>query len=215
MNTCARLFHADNVNAYYSDAHKQVVISADVTMNPYSDNVHICPNLLAMPAERSFIVEGVTRPGIHPMIAVKRTIHYNFNSDLTPKSVFVFVQGIDAPARLEIPVGGQPPVAAVSSTAAPASTDQALPGGGSTAAAGGAAGHGGPSKGHVPAEIIGFSETFSFDEALHDAINQARAKFPAPATRNPDVGIRVEVKEIYASVDGNMRHGLFLKTTAG
>ena len=205
MNTCARLFHADNLSAFYSAVHKQVVISADVTMNPYADNVHICPNLLATPIERSFIVEGTTKPGIHPMIVVKRTVHYSFNSDLTPKSVFVYVQGIDAPARIEVPLGAEPPARVAASTAP--TTDAAAATGARAPGAGGA-------KAHVPAEIIGFSESFSFDEALHDAINQARAKFPAPQTRNPDVGIRVDVKEIYASVDGNMRHGLFLKTTA-
>jgi len=70
MNDCGRLFHADNIKALYSTAHKVLVISAEVTLNPYSDNVRICRNplqlLIPTPAVREYMVVGTTRPGIHP-----------------------------------------------------------------------------------------------------------------------------------------------------
>ena len=62
-------------------------------------------------------------------------------------------------------------------------------------------------------EVIGYSLAYSFEEAMHDAINQARARFPAPP-RNPDVGVRVEVIQIYSSAGGNIRPGLFIKAKA-
>src|SRR5437868_4824879 len=66
MDQCGRLFRAQKVYAYYLAAEKRVVVAADVVTNPLSDQVHICPNPLAMPlGAHEFIVEGTSRV-IHP-----------------------------------------------------------------------------------------------------------------------------------------------------
>ena len=146
MIDCGRLFHADNINAFYSEAHKALVISAEVTINPYSDHVHICRNplerLLPVPAVHEYIVVGTTRPGIHPDLAVKRTISASFPMDATPAKVAVYSMGIDNPDRVEIPVGTQPP--------------QTSPTG-------------------APVEATGWSKDFVLQDALSNAVTELRA----------------------------------------
>jgi len=202
MNQCGRLFRAEKVYAFYAEAEKHVVIVADVWLNPTADRVYICPNPLAMPiGAREFIVEGTTKPGIHPMYVVKHRISYSYPSDQTPKSVVVYTMGIDAPARLEVPVGSAPPPLqpeAKTGTGAPPPTTG--PGGGST----------GPGT-SGPVEVTGFSASFSFEEAIHDALAQAAARLPP---RNPDFAVSVEVKEISARAGGNIRPGLLIKAVA-
>src|SRR5689334_6980433 len=70
MSTCGKLFHANQIYAYHDNTKKQVVVLADVTLNPVADDVHLCPNLIAPPSSREFLVEGTTKPGIHPALAV-------------------------------------------------------------------------------------------------------------------------------------------------
>ena len=41
-STCGRLCTANKIYAYYVAAQKQVVILADVILNPAADEVHIC-----------------------------------------------------------------------------------------------------------------------------------------------------------------------------
>src|SRR5262249_50934000 len=94
MSTCGRLFQVDKVYAYYVAADKHVVIVADVFQNPTADHVQICPNPIAIPPSREFVVIGTTDPGIHPQLVVKRRISTTFASDLTPRSVIVYTQGI-------------------------------------------------------------------------------------------------------------------------
>jgi hypothetical protein len=61
--------------------------------------------------------------------------------------------------------------------------------------------------------VVGYSASFSFDEAIQDALKQALAKLPSPP-RNPDSSVGVVVKTITASIAGNMRPGLFVTATA-
>ena len=114
MNDCGRLFHAENIKAFYSTAHKALVLSAEVTINPYSDSVRICRNplerLLPAPEVHEYIVVGTTRPGIHPDLVVNRTISASFPMDATPAKVAVYSMGIDNPERVEVSVGTEVPV---------------------------------------------------------------------------------------------------------
>jgi hypothetical protein len=197
MYQCARLFRAESVAAYYAAAQKHVVIVADVWLNPYADDVHLCPNLIAMPrGAHEFIVEGTTRPGIHPQLVVKHRVSYSYASDLTPQSVIVYSMGIDAPARQEVPVGSAPPPPLEHTLSAEAASPPAA-----------------ADVKPTTVEVVGFSQNFSFEEAIGDALNQARAKFPSPP-RNPDVGVTVEVQKIEASALGNIRPGLLLTCSA-
>jgi hypothetical protein len=109
MSTCGRLFPVDKVYAYFVAADKHVVIVADVFLNPTADQVQICPNPIAIPPSREFLVIGTTAPGIHPQLVVKRRISTTYASDLTPKSVIVYTQGTDAPERHEVLLGAGPP----------------------------------------------------------------------------------------------------------
>jgi len=184
------LFQVDKLYAYFVAAHKQVVIVADVFQNPTADHVQICPNPIAIPPAREFLVIGTTDPGIHPQLKVKRRISTTFVSDLTPKSVIVYTQGIDAPARHKVPVGmaappplppgeGEPPVAVPP---------------------------------HAPIEVTGFSATFSLEQAVQDALTQAVAKLGGPP-RNPDVAIEIDILDISARTGGNIRPGLFVRAS--
>jgi len=190
MSTCGRLFSVDQVYAYFVAADKHVVIVADVFLNPTADHVQICPNPIAIPPAREFLVIGTTAPGIHPQLVVKRRISTTFASDLTPKSVIVYTQGIDAPARHEVPVGSAPPP-----PLAPAEVDPALAV---------------PPPG--PIEVTGFSPTFSLEQAVQDALTQAVAKLAGPP-RNPDVAIEIDIRDISARTGGNIRPGLFVRAT--
>jgi hypothetical protein len=104
MAMCGRLFRAESVVAYFVAADKHVVIVADVFANPVADHVHVCPNPIAIPPAREFLVIGTTDGGIHPDLVVRRRVSTSFASDATPKSVIVYSQGIDAPVRQEVPV---------------------------------------------------------------------------------------------------------------
>jgi hypothetical protein len=92
------------VVAYFAAAEKHVVIVVDLFANPVADHVQVCPNPIAIPPAREFVVVGTTDGGIHPDLVVKRRISTSFASDATPKSVVVYTQGIDAPIRHEVPV---------------------------------------------------------------------------------------------------------------
>ena len=101
---CGRLFRAESVVAYFAAAEKHVVIVVDLFANPVADHLQVCPNPIAIPPAREFVVVGTTDGGIHPDLVVKRRISTSFASDATPKSVVVYTQGIDAPIRHEVPV---------------------------------------------------------------------------------------------------------------
>ena len=189
MSTCGRLFRVDKVVAYFVAADKHVVIVADVFQNPTADHVHICPNPIAIPPAREFLVIGTTDPGIHPQLQVKRRISTTFASDLTPRSVIVYTQGIDAPARLEVPVGSAPPPPLAPGDAEPPAPVR-----------------------QGPIEVTGFSATFSLEQAVQDALTQAVAKLGGPP-RNPDVAIEIDVLDISARTGGNIRPGLFVRAT--
>ena len=190
MSTCGRLFRVDKVVAYFVAADKHVVVVADVFLNPTADHVRICPNPIAIPPAREFLVIGTTDPGIHPQLQVKRRISTTFASDLTPKSVIVYTQGIDAPVRHEVPVGAAPPP-----PLAPGEADPPLAV---------------PPPG--PIEVTGFSPTFSLEQAVQDALTQAVAKLSG-LPRNPDVAIEIDILDISARTGGNIRPGLFVRAT--
>lgn len=196
MSTCERLFSANVVSAYFVANEKHVVIIADVTMNPVADHVHICPNPIAMPPSREFIVAGTTSGGIHPDLVTTRRVSASFASDVTPKSVIVYSAGIDAPVRREVPVASVESQAMVplADTNGHAAQPAAQPA-------------------HASVEVTGFSSTFSLEEAVQDALAQATAKFPAPP-RNPDVAVDIDIKDISARSGGNIRPGLFVRAIA-
>lgn len=189
MSTCGRLFHVDKVVAYYVAADRHVVIVADVFQNPTADHVQICPNPIAIPPSREFLVIGSTDPGIHPQLQVKRRISTTFASDLTPRSVIVYTQGIDAPARQEVPVGTAPPPPLAPGDEPPVAAPP-----------------------HGPIEVTGFSATFSLEQAVQDALTQAVAKLGGPP-RNPDVAIEIDILDISARTGGNIRPGLFVRAS--
>lgn len=193
MSTCGRLFRADKLYAYFVAAEKRVIIVADVIANPVADHIHICPNPIAMPPSREVLVIGTTTDGIRPMIVATRRVSYSFRSDLTPKSVIVYSAGIDAPVRQEVLVGSEPP--------APLADPH------------GHGRNGDATPSHGPVEVTGYSPTFSFEQAVQDALAQAAAKFPAPP-RNPDVAVDIDIKDIFARSGGNIRPGLFVRATA-
>jgi hypothetical protein len=194
MSTCGRLFTANKIYAYYVAAQKHVVILADVILNPTADAVHICPNPIAMPPSREFIVLGTTSPGIHPALAVVRRVSTSYASDLTPRSVIVYSAGIDAPVRQEVPVTSAPPPPLPSDTPVHVPPPP-------------------PKPSHGPIEVTGYSPTFSLEQAVQDALAQAAAEFPAPP-RNPDVAVEIDIKDISARAGGNIRPGLFVRATA-
>lgn len=196
MSTCERLFRANAVSAYFVTGEKRVVIIADVMVNPVADHVHICPNPIAMPPSREFIVAGTTSGGIHPDLVTKRRVSLSFASDLTPKSVIVYSAGIDAPVRRDVPVASVESEAMVPLSGP---DDDAS--------------HPGAKPSHRPVEVTGFSPTFSLEEAVQDALAQATAKFPAPP-RNPDVAVGIDIKDISAQSGGTMRPGLFVRAIA-
>jgi hypothetical protein len=199
MHKCDRLFPAESFNAYYDAARKQVVVSAEVTFNLYSDDVHICPNPLARilptPEYREFLVGGSTRPGIHPMMVTRRTVFYSYASDLTPAKVRVYSMGVDNPAASDVPVGNKPPVMVQSTPQKP----PAQPGQPAVKPTG-------------PWVAIGWSQAFKFDEAFADAVARVLAIMPF---RHPDVATTVKVVEIGGEVGGFVaQHGMYVKVSA-
>ena len=194
MSACARLFHANKIYAYFNATEKHVVILADVTLNPVADDVHICPNPIAMPASREFLVAGTTRSGIQPTLVLVRRLSHSFFSDATPKSVIVYSAGIDAPLRQEIPVASSPPPPLLGSTNGSTQAPEVKPPQG-------------------PVEVTGYSPTFSLEQAVEDALAKATAQFPAPP-RNPDAAVEIDIKDIFARSGGNIRPGLFVRAIA-
>src|SRR5262249_14174261 len=162
----------------YSSAEKHVVIVADVWLNPYTDQAHICPNPIAMPIAREFIVEGTSKTtGIHPMLLVKHRVSYSYASDSTPQKVVVWSQGVDAPARPEAELGSpRPPLEHLAKPQAAATA----PASAATAVVTPDASALGPN------EVVGFSINFDYKEAISDALAQARVKKPP---KNPDIAV--------------------------
>jgi hypothetical protein len=196
MSACERLFRANKVSAYYVTNEKRVVIVAEVTVNPVADHVHICPNPIAMPPSREFLVAGTTSDGIHPDLVVNRRVSYSYSSDLTPKSVIVYSQGIDSPARQEVAVGSVASASAVPLSDPHDQDPQPV-----------------ANAPQQPVEVIGFSPRFSLEEAVQDALAQAAAKIPAPP-RNPDVAVSIDIEDISARSGGNIRPGLLVRAIA-
>jgi hypothetical protein len=191
---CGHLIHAESVYAYYNAASKQVTVVADVFVDPFTDEPHLCPNPIAMPAgAREFIVEAFPRSptGLHPPLEIRERVTASFPSDATPKSVVVYSMGVDAPERQEVPVGTAPPPVAGPAARVPAAVTPVKP----------------------PFEVTGYSATFSYEEATKDALRQALAKLPSPP-RNPDVPVSVVVTKITAVTGGFARNGLYLTATA-
>jgi hypothetical protein len=200
MNDCGRLFHAANIKALYSTAHKALIISAEVALNPYSDNVRICRNplqlLLPTPAVLEYMVVGTTRPGIHPDLLVKRTISASFPMDATPAKVAVYSMGVDNPERVEVPVG----------TAADTQPPQ-------TPAVESGAQQTSPAPTVAPVEATGWSTEFVLQDALTNAVAALRA---AAGFRNPDIGLHFEVVKIGGQVGGFTLHtGVFVTVKTG
>jgi hypothetical protein len=198
--SCDRLFRAQNPSAYFSTTHKTLVVTAEVTLNPTRDSVHICRNLLqgaVHPGGPEFVLSGHTRPGIHADLVVTRTVMGVFPMDATPASVVLYSQGVDSPARAELKVGDRPPVPAPApqpAGAPPSATPSDL--------AGSAAGK----------EATGWSASYSYDEAVGDAVAQLKALV---GVVNPDVGIRATVVETGVQIcDFTLQTGLFVKLRA-
>jgi hypothetical protein len=146
MNECERLFRADHISAFFSSAQRALVISAQVTINPFSDHVQICRNPLEPPAPavHEYMVLGRTRPGIHPDLVVNLTISASFSMDATPAKLAVYSMGIDAPEVAEIAVTDEP-----SPPVVPAVT--------------------------TPVEATGWSKEFILQEAFTNALTELRA----------------------------------------
>jgi hypothetical protein len=181
VNNCSRLFRADNIKASYSMAQRALVITAEVTMNPFSDCVQICRNalerLLPAPAAHEYMVVGTTRPGIHPELVVTNTISAAFPMDATPAKVVVYSMGIDNPARTEVDVGAQPLQTSSQQSPSPASE----------ASAG------------ASVEATGWSTDFVLQDAFSNAVTALRS---AAGFRNPDVGLGFEVVTMGGQVGG-------------
>jgi hypothetical protein len=198
MTGCCHLFRAENIKAFHLTKEPTLVISAEVTLNPYADDVRICRNplerLLPAPAVHEYMVVSTTRPGIHPDLLVKRTITASFPMDSVPAKVAVYSMGVDDPARVEIPVGDQPTQTSASSTAAAAA--QTTTSGSST-----------------PVQATGWSRDFVLQEALSNAVTELRA---AAGFRNPDIGLHFQVVEIGGQVGGfTLNTGVFVTVKAG
>lgn len=198
MTGCCHLFRAENIKAFHLTKEPTLVISAEVTLNPYADDVRICRNplerLLPAPAVHEYMVVSTTRPGIHPDLLVKRTITASFPMDSVPAKVAVYSMGVDDPARVEIPVGDQPTQTSASSTAAAAA--QTTTSGSST-----------------PVQATGWSRDFVLQEALSNAVTELRA---AAGFRNPDIGLHFQVVEIGGQVGGfTLNTGVFVTVKGG
>jgi hypothetical protein len=198
MTSCCHLFRAENIKAFHLTKEPTLVISAEVTLNPFSDDVRICRNplerLLPAPAVHEYMIVSTTRPGIHPDLVVKRTITASFPMDSVPAKIAVYSMGLDNPARVEIPVGDQPTPTSASSTAAAAAQ---------TTTSGSSA----------PVQATGWSRDFVLQEALSNAVTELRA---AAGFRNPDIGLHFQVVEIGGQVGGfTLNTGVFVTVKAG
>jgi hypothetical protein len=200
------LFRVEKAYVFYED--KNVVVAADVWMNPFADVVQICPNPIApLVGSKELLVMGTTKPGIHPMLVVKHRVRYSYPSDTPPKSVIVYSMGIDAPARMEVHTGRPPPPLREPGTdTSPDAGPDSDPASDPTPDPESAPTHG-------PVQVMGYSASFSFEEALQDALAQARAKLPSPP-RNPDVAVSIEITKIFARAGGNIRPGIYVTASA-
>jgi hypothetical protein len=143
-----------------------------------------------------YMVVGMTRPGVHPDLVVKRRISASFPMDLTPAKVAVYVMGTDNPERVEVTVGSQPV-----QTSPPAQESAASQT--STASK--------PATGE-PAEATGWSTDFLLQDALSNAVTELRA---AAGFRNPDIGLGFEVVAVGGQVGGFTRQtGVFVRVKA-
>ena len=108
---CEGLFLADAIYAYRDSATNQVIIVADVTMNPAADQVRVCPNPLALRGQNEFLVLGTRAPGVQPTLDTRRRLSYAIPSDPSLNRVVVYSAGIDAPRRTEVAIASVPPPA--------------------------------------------------------------------------------------------------------
>jgi hypothetical protein len=193
MDKCGRLTRARNLHVWFDSERKQVNIAADVEINPYSTEVRICPNPLARitpaPEAREFLVEAVTiRTGYIPLPVVLTRVFYSFSTDIPPAKVRIYTMGIDNPTAQDMPIKDRPP-APLTANNQPAPSTPTAP---------------------APRDVVvarGWSERFSFEEALQNALADLQAKIP-PLSHNPDVGTAAEVLKTIAHVGGNIRPGL-------
>jgi hypothetical protein len=203
VSQCIGLFHAQNINAVFSTTHKALIISAQVTLNPFADHVQICRNplqlLLPPPAVLEYMIVGTRAPGIHTDLAVQETITASFAMDATPAKVAVYSMGIDNPARVEINVGSAPLQAAQASqrTQGSSQAPQTASTGQPTSAQSGAA-----------VEATGWSKDFILQDALANAVTSLRAQ---AGFRNPDVGLGFEIVQLGGQIGGFTLHtGVFV-----
>ena len=198
MKKCGRLTHANNLYAWFDNSRKEVTLAADVALNPFTTEAEICPNPLSRltppPDAREFLVEAIeTAHGpVTPQLEVIKRVFFSFAADATPAKVRFYVAGVDNPVIKEVAVTNQPP---------PPLQAQA----GTSAGAGKATS--GASRERI--EGRGWSDTYSFEEALHNALSDLRSKIP-PGVQNPDVGISADVFKMTAHGGGNIRPGLEL-----
>jgi hypothetical protein len=193
MNECERLFRAEQITAHYSEKQRALVISALVTLNPFADQVQICPNPLEPVALGfpQYMVVGRTRPGIHPQLILKEQITAYFpTADAVPAKVVVYSMGIDRPESTEVPVTDNPPPAI-----APISVSSPAERGATTAPT-------------AVLETTGWSKDFILQKAFYNAVEELRA---TAGFRNPDVGLHFEVIATGGQIGGFVaRTGAFV-----
>jgi hypothetical protein len=137
--------------------------------------------------------------------------------DTRPARVAVFTLGIDNPARVEVAVGSR--TSGARAEAGPGRAGEDAEDAGSDKAGEGASWLESGAQGQALGgsrlyEATGWSETLSFEEAFADALASLQSQIP-PGSRNPDVGLNVEVVRIGAEVGGfTLRHGLWIKVQA-
>jgi hypothetical protein len=201
MDKCGRLTNARNLYAWFDNATKTVHVSADVELNPYTTEARICPNPLSRitppPDAREFLVEAVEKNHgrIVPLPVLITRVYYSFRSDATPAKVRLYTMGVDNPASTDVEVASAPPPALFPLSAP---TANAAPAGGAPAPA--------PIP-PVPAPVegVGFSQAFSFEEAIQAALADLHSKRPVTM---PDAATSGEVVKIFARVGGNIRPGV-------
>ena len=203
MSQCIGLFHAQKINAVFSTTHKALIISAQVTLNPFADRVQICRNplqlLLPPPAVHEYMIVGTTAPGIHTDLAVQQTITASFSMDATPAKVAVYSMGIDNPARDEINVGSEPIQAAAGAQGSGQAT---------TSSAQVSTGQRPSAQPGAPIEATGWSKDFILQDALANAVTSLRAQ---AGFRNPDVGLGFEIVQLGGQIGGFTLHtGVFV-----
>ncbi len=212
MDKCGRLTLARNLYAWYDGARKTVTVSADVELNPFTSVAHICPNplsrILPPPDAREFLVEVASKSHgpIVPLPIVLTRVYYSYQSDAQPAAVRVYSMGVDNPMASDVPVKTAPPPALYADAAATAtSTATASSSASSSTASTAPAAAGGQITG------VGFSQTFSYEEAIQAALADLRTKLPP---RNPDIATAGNVVKVFARTGGNIRPGLEITVAA-